>query len=204
MNVKLYPRLWCLITLIVVASCTSNKNNLYKNWNVYGGTKDALHYSSLTEVDTNNVTELQIAWVYHTGDADTLSHTQIQCNPIIIDSIMFATTPKMKLFAVNVATGKKQWLFDPTVLISTDTNAQAKLPDIFSNTGRGVTYWTNGKEDRRIFYTAGYYLICVNATDGKPVTTFGTNGYIDLHNDLGRDVKNLFITSNTPGIIYKN
>lgn len=190
--------------LMSVTSCKSNKNNPYKNWSVYGGTKDAIHYSSLTEVDTNNVNQLQIAWVYHTGDADTLFHTQIQCNPIIIDSIMYATTPKMKLFAANAATGKQKWLFDPAVYIFTDTNAQSKLSNIFSNTGRGVTYWTNGESDKRIFFTAGYYLICVNATDGKPVKTFGDNGYIDLHNDLGRDVKNLFITSNTPGVIYKN
>ncbi|MEO7119860.1 MAG: PQQ-binding-like beta-propeller repeat protein, partial [Ginsengibacter sp.] len=203
MIMKFYPRLLYMILLTAVASCTSNKNDLYKSWSVYGGTKDALHYSSLTEVDTNNVNQLQIAWVYHTGDADTLFHTQIQCNPIIIDSIMFATTPKMKLFAVNAASGKQKWLFDPAVFISPDTNAQAKLSNIFSNTGRGVTYWTNGR-DKRIFYTAGYYLICVNADDGKPVKTFGTDGYIDLHNDLERDVKNLFITSNTPGIIYKN
>jgi quinoprotein glucose dehydrogenase len=203
MNIKFCPRLLCFILLITVTSCKSRKNNLYKNWSVYGGTKDALHYSSLTEVDTNNVSQLQIAWVYHTGDADTLFHTQMQCNPIIIDSIMFATTPKMKLFAVNAATGKQKWLFDPAVFISADTNAQAKLSNIFSNTGRGVTYWTNGV-DRRIYYTAGYYLICVDATNGKPIKTFGDNGYIDLHNDLGRDVKNLFITSNTPGIIYKN
>ncbi|HEY5462451.1 MAG TPA: PQQ-binding-like beta-propeller repeat protein [Hanamia sp.] len=189
---------------LIISSCTSKNNNSYKNWNVYGGTKDALHYSSLTDVDTNIVNHLQVAWVYHTGDADTSIHSQIECNPIIVDSIMYATSPKLKLFAINAATGKQQWLFDPVVSFSSDTVSQSKLSAIFSNACRGVAYWTDGKNDKRIFYTAGYYLISVNAATGKLINTFGTNGRIDLHDGFGRDVKDLYITSTTPGIIYKN
>lgn len=189
---------------LIISSCTSKNNDSYKNWNVYGGTKDALHYSSLTDVDTNNVNHLQVAWVYHTGDADTSVHTQIECNPIIVDGMMYSTSPKLKLFAINAATGKQQWLFDPVVSFSSDTISQSKLSAIFSNACRGVTYWTDGKNDKRIFFTAGYYLICVNAATGKLINIFGTNGRIDLHDGFGRDVKNLYITSTTPGIIYKN
>ena len=65
------------IIALIISSCTSIEKDLYQNWNVYGGTKDALHYSSLKEIDTNNVDRLQVAWVYHTGDADTAIHTQI-------------------------------------------------------------------------------------------------------------------------------
>lgn len=190
--------------ILLLISCNSNKRQLYANWNVYGGTKDALHYSSLIEVDTNNVTRLQIAWEYHTGDADTLLRTQIQCNPIIIDSVLYATTAKMKLFALNAATGKQLWLFDPVAFLSSDTNVQSKLSNIFSNTGRGVTYWTDGKNDKRIFYTAGYYLICVDAITGKAVKSFGSNSSIDLHDGFDRDVRDRFITSNTPGVIFKD
>ena len=70
-----------------------------------------MHYSSLTEVDTTNVSQLQVAWVYHTGDADTATHSQIQCNPVIIDGIMYALTPAMKLFALDAATGQKNMDF---------------------------------------------------------------------------------------------
>ncbi len=193
-----------VLFLVMMTSCNTDFSKNYENWNVYGGTKDAMHYSSLTEVDTNNVSSLQVAWTYHTGDVDTVSHSQIQCNPIIVNGVMYALTPKMKLFALDAATGKKLWVFDPKVLIVVDTNSQTKLSVSFSNTGRGVTYWTDGKDDKRIFYTAGPYLICVDATTGKAINTFGNNGRIDLHDGLGRDVADRFVTSNTPGVIFKN
>ena len=190
--------------MIVAASCKAPVKESYKNWEVYGGTKDAMHYSSLTEVDTNNVSQLLVAWTYHTGDADTASHSQIQCNPIVIDGILYALTPKMKMFAVDAATGKQIWVFDPKTYIAVDTNEQKRLSMQFTNTGRGVTYWTDGKDDKRVFYTAGPYLICINAVTGNAVNTFGNNGRIDLHDGLGRDVKDRYITSNTPGVIYKD
>src|SRR5665647_2428022 len=204
MRIQLHHLLIFFIITILLFSCKTSTKESYKNWYVYGGTKDAMHYSSLTEVDSSNVGQLQVAWEYHTGDADTGSSTQIQCNPIIVNGVLYALTPKMKLFALDAATGQENWVFNPEVLNRIDTNAPAKLPLTFLNTGRGVSYWTDGKNDRRIFYTAGYYLICLNATTGKIITTFGDNGHIDLHDGLGRDVKDRFITSNTPGVIYKD
>jgi quinoprotein glucose dehydrogenase len=202
MNIK--TLLLSTIILMLISSCASNEEDSYKNWNVYGGTKDALHYSSLKEIDTNNVTQLKVAWVYHTGDADTSIHTQIQCNPIIVDSIMYAISAKLKLLALNAATGKTKWIFDPVIALATDSLPSSKLAAVFSNACRGVAYWTDGKDDNRIFYTVGYYLICVNANSGKLMKTFGKNGRIDLHDGFGRNVNNLYITSTTPGTIYKN
>ena len=204
MRIQIFNSLTFSLVVIVAASCKAPVKESYKNWEVYGGTKDAMHYSSLTEVDTNNVSQLLVAWTYHTGDADTASHSQIQCNPIVIDGILYALTPKMKMFAVDAATGKQIWVFDPKTYIAVDTNEQKRLSMQFTNTGRGVTYWTDGKDDKRVFYTAGPYLICVNAVTGKAVKTFGNNGRIDLHDGLGRDVKDRYITSNTPGVIYKD
>ncbi|MEO6843687.1 MAG: PQQ-binding-like beta-propeller repeat protein, partial [Ginsengibacter sp.] len=202
MHIKIF--FLSIIVSMLMPSCASNQENPYKNWNVYGGTKDALHYSSLTEIDTSNVDQLKVAWVYHTGDADTLTHTQIECNPIIVDSMMYATSAKLKLLALNAATGKAKWVFDPVVSLATDSVPASQLASVFSNACRGVAYWTDGKDDKRIFYTAGYYLICVDANTGNLVKTFGNNGRIDLHDGLGRDVNDLYITSTTPGTIYKN
>ena len=200
---KSFSLLSILITLII-SSCTSNQKDPYKDWNVYGGTKDAMHYSSLTEIDTSNVDQLKVAWVYHSGDIDTATHSQIECNPIIVDSIMYATSPKLKLLALNAATGKPKWIFDPGVSFTNDSLTASKLSASFSNACRGVSYWTDGKNDKRIFYTAGYYLLCIDANTGKLVTTFGNNGHVDLHDGFGRDVKDLYITSTTPGVIYNN
>jgi len=176
--------------VIGCAGCSPQEKETYKNWQFYGGTKDARHYSSLTEIDTNNVSQLRAVWTYHAGDADTLANTQIQCNPIIIDGTLYGTTPKMKLVALDAATGKQKWIFEPV----------GTTP----NTGRGVTYWRGSQDDQRLFYAVGDQLICVNAITGKPALDFGDQGRVDLHEWLGRDVKKRFITSNTPGIIYKD
>src|SRR5436190_7259075 len=89
-----------LTAMIALASCQSKKE---MEWQVYGGNKASTHYSPLTEVDTSNVTQLQVAWEYHTGDAD--GKTQIQVNPIIVNGIMYGVSPKLKLFALDAANG---------------------------------------------------------------------------------------------------
>ncbi|HKP32623.1 MAG TPA: PQQ-binding-like beta-propeller repeat protein [Chitinophagaceae bacterium] len=157
-------------------------------------------YSSLTQIDTNNVTQLQIAWIYNTGDADSVNHSQIQCNPIVVDSFLFGTTPQMKLFAVNAATGKMKWVFNPFDSIANNN----KRFFFIMNNSRGVAYWSDGKDDKRIFFTAGPNVFCVNATNGKLVTQFADSGTLDLHDGLDRDVKDLFVTATTPGVIYKD
>ena len=166
-------------------SCTSPHDE-YTSWKMYGGNGDNNHYSSLSQIDTNNVTQLKVAWMYHTGDVDTANHSQIQCNPIIIDGILYGTSPLMKLFAIDAASGKQKWQFNPFDSLSGD-----KRMFFILNNCRGITYWSDGKNDKRIYYTAGSYLYSINADDGKPVSSFGNNGKIDLHNGLDRDIKDL-------------
>ncbi len=187
-----------LLISFCIVSCKNSKN--YSTWQIYGGNKEANHYSSLTRVDTENVSQLKVAWIYHTHDADS-TMTQIQVNPVVVDSFLYGVSPKLKLFALNAATGKPAWVFNPMA----DSAVKAKGPGFFSmNVCRGVTYYSNGKDDKRIFYSANSQLYCINALTGKPVSSFGTDGKIDLHNDLGRDVSDLYIATTTPGIIYKD
>jgi len=185
--------------LIFIASCNSKPKSSYNSWEVYGGNKESNHFSSLTQIDTNNVAQLQVAWTYHTGDSDRM--TQIQVNPIMVDSVLYGVSPKLKLFALDAATGKEKWVYNPV----NDTSAEVRGAGYFQfNVCRGVTYYTDDKNDKRIFYAASSRLYCIDAETGKPVLSFGKNGKIDLHDDLGRDVKNLFVSSTTPGIIYKD
>jgi quinoprotein glucose dehydrogenase len=175
-------------------SCTHK--NKYDTWQVYGGNQENNHYSSLTQIDSGNVSQLQVAWVFHTGDAD--STTQIQTNPIIIDTVLYGVSPKLKLFALNAATGKLLWMFDPS-------DSTKKFAGYFSmNVCRGITCFSGGEKDRRIFYGAGPRLYCIDAVTGKPISSFGDSGSIDLHHDLGRDVQDLYVANTTPGIIYKD
>ncbi len=121
----------------------------------------------------------------------------------MIDGLLYGTTPTLKLFALNAATGKQVWLFDPA---SEDTSAKND-PFAFFKVTRGVMYWQDDAgKDKRIIYSAGSKTYAINASDGKPVRSFGNNGYIDLTQNLDRDsgTYNSYIAATTPGVIYKD
>ena len=165
------------------------------------GNDNGNHYSSLTEIDTNNVSQLQIAWTFHTGDADTAAHSQIQCNPIIVNGVMYCTSPQLKLFALDAATGKQKWVFYPFDSIP----GGQRVSHFIMNNNRGVTYWSDDKNDQRIFYVADSYLEAVDANTGKLVTSFGNGGKVDLHTGLEMEgVQNLFVTATSPPCVYKD
>ena len=184
------------LLLFLIASCTQSVQK-YATWENYGGSKENLHYSSLTQIDTNNVAQLQVVWEFHTGDSGQA--TQIQTNPIIVEGILYGVSPKLKLFALDAATGERKWIFDPV----DTTNVQGS--GYFSmNVCRGVTFYADGEKDKRIFYAASSNLYCIDANTGKPITSFADSGKLDLHNDLGREVSELYVASTTPGIIYRD
>jgi quinoprotein glucose dehydrogenase len=184
-------------TVLIFFSCNQKPTTDYSGWQVYGGNKEANHYSSLNQIDTNNVTQLKVAWTYHTGDADSM--TQIQVNPIIIDSTLFAVSPKLKLFALDAAAGKEKWVFDPM-----NDSTVKKERNFGMNVCRGVTFYSDNKDSQRIFYSANSQLYCIDGKTGIPVKSFGENGKIDLHRDLGRDASKLYVAMTSPGIIYKD
>lgn len=190
---------WLLAVTVFFVACNTKRSPDFSGWQVYGGNKANNHYSSLSQIDTANVTQLEVAWHYRTGDAEEA--TQMQVNPIVVNGILYGVSPKLKLFALDAATGRPKWTFDPV----TDTAGEAKGKGYFSmNVCRGVAYYTDGASEQRIFYSASSQLYCIDAATGKPVSSFGTNGKIDLHNDLGTDAGSLYVAGTTPGIVYKD
>lgn len=188
-----------LLTLLALASCKDNTAPQFNGWEKANGNSNANKYSSLTQIDTTNVHQLQVAWEYHTGDADTAAHSQIQCNPIIVNGIMYGTSPQLKLFAIDAATGAEKWTFSPF-----DTIAGEKQGHFILNNNRGVAFWSDGKGDQRIFYTAGPNLHAVDANTGKLIQSFGKNGKVDLHDGLGEQFADLFVTATSAPSIYKD
>lgn len=185
-------------TFLSFTACNSGETN-YTTWQQYKGSSEGIHYSSLAEIDTSNVKQLRIAWEYHTGDADTANSSQIQCNPIVIDNFLYGTTPQMKLFAVDASTGREIWKFNPFDSLERDRKR------FFShNNSRGIAYWSDGAKDKRIYYTAGSYLYAIDALTGTINRSFGDSGKVDLHEGLGRDVRTLFVTATSPGIVFKD
>lgn len=177
----------CLLTVL---SCARKENN-NKTWSVYRGDVANTAYSGLDQINKKNVNQLQVAWTYHTGDAESGNHSTIQCNPIIANDMMYVTSPKLKLIALNPRTGKEIWKFDPF------EGAQS------SGVNRGVTFWESG-EDKRIFFSAGPYLYSLDANDGTLSPDFGKQGKIDLREGLLREASRLSVSSTSPGIIYKD
>ncbi|MCW3093039.1 MAG: PQQ-dependent enzyme [Ferruginibacter sp.] len=173
-----------IAAIFLLASCSSSDKNNHATWTEYLGGSDRNHYSTLSQVDTNNVGRLQIAWTYDSPDSG-----QMQMSPIMVNGIVYGVTSALKAFALDAATGKEIWLYK-------DSAAS-------SGTCRGVAYWEDGA-DKRVFYTIGANLVALNAVDGKLITNFGNNGKVNLHTGLPEVAKDKFITSTTPGTIYKD
>jgi quinoprotein glucose dehydrogenase len=185
-----------LLALIIISQTghADGAKTMAREWPTHGGNPAHTQYSPLAQINTTNVTRLKVAWVYHTGDARADNRSQIQCNPIIVNGVLYATSPQIKAFALDAATGKELWSFDPF-------KAGAQASSLGAN--RGVTYWQSGN-DRRIFVSAGQRLYALDASTGRPIASFGQQGSVDLSEGLGRDVTGLFVLSNTPGAIYKD
>jgi quinoprotein glucose dehydrogenase len=168
------------------------------DWPKYGGNNLGNRCSPLDQINKNNVNDLKVAWEYKTGDNQDTTKRSVgmQCQPIIVEGILYGTSPRLKAFAIHANTGKEIWRFDP----------YKNLEPIY-HPNRGVTYWQNGN-DKRIIYAAGNYIYALNALTGKLVDGFGDHGKIDIYTGLGEgldhDVHQQYVTQTTPGIVYKN
>lgn len=181
---------FCLFTF----SCSQKAKEIdYTDWSHYGGPEDGSRYSALTQINKENVSQLQVAWTYHTGDATERS--QIQCQPIFVGDLLYGTTPKLHVFALNAATGEEIWRFDPFKVLGGENS--------WAGTNRGVSYWAEGNE-KRILFTAGNWLMALNAGTGEPILTFGDQGKVDLRKDLDTDLEDFLIVSNSPGVVFED
>ncbi len=193
---KLFSYCLAVVPLLFLAcntTSTESKTEELSTWRVKGGNPKGTQYSSLDQITKENVSRLTLAWEYKSGEADTADNrSQIQCNPIIVNDVLYATSPTLKAFALDAATGKQLWRFDST------KEAGGGL-----GVNRGVTYWEEG-EDKRILYSLGQWLYALDARTGKKIESFGTSGRVSLKEGLGQGSANLMVGSNTPGVIYKN
>ena len=154
-------------------------------WPAYGGGPLDNRYSPLKQINTTNVSRLQIAWQYDTQDG--AGDTQNQ--PIMINGTLYGVTPTHKFVAIDAATGKRKWQFDSGVR--------------GRGANRGELYWAAG-DDQRIFADVQSFVYALNAKTGEVIQGFGQGGRIDLREDLGRDPAKQSWVLTSPGIIYKD
>jgi len=167
------------------AADSKHPGNDSRDWPAYGGGPAGTRYSSLKQINRGNVRRLRVAWTYDTADAPGASQTQ----PIVVNGTLFGVTPTHKIVALNAATGALVWRFDSGIA--------GRGPN------RGLVYWSSGS-DRRIFADVQSYIYALDASTGKPVSSFGTDGRIDVRDGLGRDPAKQSIVLTSPGIVYQD
>ena len=156
------------------------------DWPINGGPYN-IRYSTLTQVDRGNVGQLQVAWSYDSHDS--FKDSEMQSNPIVLDGTLYATTPTMHVIALDAATGREIWNFDPS--------GGASLQRRFRQ--RGVTVY----EDR-VFVTYRNFLFALDRKTGVPIESFGTAGKVDLRDGLGRSPESMSVSASSPGVIFQN
>jgi quinoprotein glucose dehydrogenase len=122
------------LSSLLIASLLPITAFAQSDWPTYGGNPAGTRYSTLTQINRNNVEQLRTAWTYDTGDA--FPDSEMECQPIIVNGILYATTPKLRLIALDAATGKLRWQFDP--------NPAGRV--IGKSRNRGVTFWQDAAD----------------------------------------------------------
>lgn len=187
---------WSLLVLLCLTvgftSCQSvSEPTEYHTWSSYLGDPGRTHYAAFDDINLGNVSHLEVAWEYHAGVQGEVGANYLQCNPLVVDSTLFAAAPGLKIFAIDATTGEEQWVFNP--FEGTDETSFT----------RGLAYWSDG-DDRRILFTADRYLYALDAQSGQPIATFGEGGRINLGHGLGRNIEDLDYRYHSPGTVYQD
>lgn len=193
-----------LISLLILMGCSGKESEpvidlnheQYRTWHSFLGDKEASQYSSLSQITRENVNQLEVAWTFSTGDLVDGERTEIQANPLIIDGILYGTTPLKKAFALRADTGDLLWMFDPF---------EGEEPRS-RGVNRGFATWSDshGNGNRNLYYVAGHRLYAIDASTGSPVDGFGDNGSINFSVGLDREAMDIRVTATSPGIVYND
>jgi quinoprotein glucose dehydrogenase len=177
-----------LLAFFFVAGGVAIHGQNYTNWKVYGGAADGAQYSKLTQIDRSNVSQLEVAWSFPTGD-----HNRYSFSPVVVDNVAYVLAKNNSIVAVDATTGKEIWVHVPEGAARAMTN-------------RGIDYWeSKDRSERRLFYAANQILRAIDAHGGKLIGTFGDNGGIDLREGLGRDTSKLTrVQSMSPGRVFED
>lgn len=157
----------------------------YSTWRQYGGSADQSKFFAASQITRENVSSLEVAWVYPSGDSNSYFFS-----PIVVDTMMYVLGKNFSLVALNALTGKEIWI-------------HARLMGI---SRRGITYWeSKDKKDKRLLFTLSNSLQAIDALTGKSILSFGDGGYVDLRAGLDRDPTSLRrVQSMMPGFVFEN
>ena len=177
-----------LLTFLLACTSILAISQDHTTWRDYGGASDSAQYSALKQIDRSNVSKLEIAWTFPTGDGLKYSF-----NPILVDGLVYVLAKNNSVVALGAGTGKEVWTYTPDPPASIITN-------------RGINYWeSKDRSDRRLLLCVNHALQAIDARTGKLIPSFGMAGRVDLKEGLGRDPKSLtLVQSTTPGRVFEN
>src|SRR5436190_3233237 len=169
-------------TVLFILAFFKGVNAQEIGWTANGRDVQGTRYLPASEIARETVGRLEVAWTYRTGEADprfaTRKPTAFEATPLVVDGTMFVGTPLGRVIALDPATGRERWVFDPKIL------RDVTYGDFAS---RGVSTWLDESAPagaacrRRIFVaTAQSQLFALDARDGRPCAGFGGNGLVDL------------------------
>ena len=152
---------------------------------MYLGDAGRRHFSELDQITRDNVSQLDVAWVYDSDAAGESSGGTMYTSPLVVDGVLYGLSPSLDAFALDAATGAELWRYDP---------------DVTRAAQRGLMWWERDGE-ARLFYTAGRTLLAVNPADGTPVESFGDGGRVDLRPP---DDRTGSISVTVPGVVFED
>jgi quinoprotein glucose dehydrogenase len=146
-------------------------------WRAYGGDTGHTRYSPLDQINATNFSKMTVAWRFKTDHMGPRPEFIFQSTPLMANGVLYSTGGSRRaVVAIDPETGEELWIHSER-----EDSRGAAAPRQLS--GRGLSYWTDGQEERILYVTPGYRLIALNAKTGMRVTTFGTDGVVDLKQD---------------------
>jgi glucose dehydrogenase len=152
-------------------------------WPTYTGDLRGSRYSPLDEINARNFSKLEVAWRLKTDAFGNRPEFKLEGTPLMVGGVLYATAGSRRAaIAVDAATGELLWVHGER-----EGARGAAAPRQLS--GRGLAYWTDGREERIFYYTPGYRLVALNAKTGLRIPTFGQDGIVDLKQDDDQEFK---------------
>ena len=172
------------VSCLCAGSATAQSGAANGEWGVFGADEGATRYSPLDEIDSGNVGDLEVAWRWSARNYGTPPPSgRMQISPIVIDGVLYTTVGNQRsVVAIEAATGETLWSWRPG---DNERRWGDIIEPVARSAGRGVSYWTDGAGDERIFVvTPSYQLVALDARTGNLVVGFGDVGVVDMMDDL--------------------
>jgi quinoprotein glucose dehydrogenase len=171
----------CLLFLAAIPSA-AQFGTKSGEWRTYGGDLGSTRYAPLDQINRDNFSKLEVAWRFKTDNLGPRPEFNLQSTPLVANGVLYSTGGTHRsVVALNAGTGELLWKY------AYDEGKRAETaPRQLS--GRGLAYWTNGRDERIIYVTPGYYMIALDAKIGRPVAGFGKNGIIDLKLEMDQEM----------------